>query len=411
MSRAAPLAAAIILLMPNAGRTQDLPESSPQALLHHAQGVDAYVKGDNAAAIRHFLAAVESDPTSHVSLLMAGIAAGNAGQGARADSFYARVVPHKNKLSLYYQYRLESQMAGRAGDGPGVVAANRKAAELGPGTKAWYNLALALAPRVRTAEAVDALRKLDPDREPMKGWYSYYSVYADAAHAHGAHEDELAVARRSRVAFPGDIRAAFREAQALAALGRLAEAEKIMSEIQTLPASGLTTPGQVLTTLALELSAHGNPSAGRRWLETALKWFDTLPADSMKTVDNRFDRAYTLYLLGRFREAGPVFDALAVEQPNNSAWKAWQGRIAALTGDKARATDIAKKLESGEYRMAPSNSALWRGLIASGLGDRQAAIALLQQADVRPAWMHRDPHFQKEIGKDPTWIAYMKRTP
>lgn len=117
------VAVSIALLAPRTMPAQDLPESSPQALMHHAQGVDAYVRGRNADAINHFTLAFKSDPTSYVSLLMAGVAAGNAGQGARADSFYAIVAPHKDKLSPYYRYRLEAQMAGRAGN---PVASSRR---------------------------------------------------------------------------------------------------------------------------------------------------------------------------------------------------------------------------------------------------------------------------------------------
>src|SRR5947208_5001587 len=150
--------ASLVLIAPITLRAQDLPESSPQALMHHAQGVDAYVKGNNADAIKHFTLAYESDNTSYVSLFMAGVAAGNAGQGARADSFYALVAPHKELLSPYYRYRLEAQMAGRAGDVAGLMAANQKAAELGAGTKAWYNSAQAGGPRGQGAEGREALR-------------------------------------------------------------------------------------------------------------------------------------------------------------------------------------------------------------------------------------------------------------
>ena len=67
--------ASLVLIAPITLRAQDLPESSPQALMHHAQGVDAYVKGNNADAIKHFTLAYESDNTSYVSLFMAGVAA------------------------------------------------------------------------------------------------------------------------------------------------------------------------------------------------------------------------------------------------------------------------------------------------------------------------------------------------
>lgn len=89
------------------------------------------------------------------------------------------------------------------------------------------NLALVVGPRNRPAEARDALRTLDPAREPMRAWYSYFSVYASAAHALGDYEDELRSARQARALFPDDIRAVREEAVALATLGKMAELERI----------------------------------------------------------------------------------------------------------------------------------------------------------------------------------------
>ena len=409
MSRVAllPLLAAT-LLASGITHAQDLPESSPQALLHHAQGVDAYVKERYDEALEHFRLAYESDPTFYVALFMAGLTAGNAGQGEKADSFYALVAPHKEKLSPYYRYRLEAQMASRAGDMEGYLAGNRRAAALGPGTKASYNLAQGVIQRGMAGDARNALRQLDPDREPMKGWWSYYSVYANAAHQLGDYEDELRMARRGRAAFPDDVRAAGLEAEALAALGRTGEAEKVLADIQKMPARGMTTPGQVMTNVALELGAHGDTAASRRWLENAIRWFDALPAGQAKTADNRGDKAYALYALGRFADAAAIHRGLAAEFPNAPVWQAWMGYMAGRLGDKARARDVAARIESGDIRFNAANSALWRALIAAGMDDRAAAVALFEQSGVRPRWMHRDPVLRKALAQDQKWLAYLK---
>ncbi|MBI2536522.1 MAG: hypothetical protein HYW06_06070 [Gemmatimonadetes bacterium] len=317
---------AFALLWPATSPAQDLPESSPRALMHHAQGVEAYVDTRYEEAIRHFVLAYEADPTSFVSLLMAGVSAGNA-------------------LSAYYRYRLEAQMANRAGNLDGYIAANRQAAALGRGTKASYNVAQGVIQVGRANEARESLRQLDPDREPMKGWINYYGVYANAAHQLGDHEDELQMARRARTGIP-DIRGAQLEAEALAALGRTAEAEQVLAVIQTMPPFGQLTPGEVMTTVAQEFGAHGDAAAATRWLENALRWFDALPADAGRTADNRGDKAYALYSLGRYREAATIHQGLAAELPNVAVWKAWAGYDAALTGDKAKGTEVANQTRS-----------------------------------------------------------------
>jgi tetratricopeptide (TPR) repeat protein len=391
-----------VLLLAPAAYAQDLPESSPQALMHHAQGIDAYVRGSYDDAIKHFRLAIASDPTSYASMFMAGVAAGNAGNGALADSFFVVVQPHNDQLSPYYRYRLEAAMAGRAGNLAAMIAANKKAAALGEGTKAWYNVAQAGVP---PAEARSALRKLDPDREPMKGWYGYYTVYESAAHRLGDYEDALKMAQRARVAMSDDPRSLSDEAEQLAALGRVAEAESRLAEVARAGnRMGLNVIG-THTAVGLELMAHGNVNAGRRAIEAGLKYYDALPPDSQKTVDNRGNRAYALYSLGRFKELPLLYSGLAADAPNTAAWKAWVGYAAALNGDRAKATEIAQKIQANEIKLGVTGL-MYRGLIAGGLGDREQGLALFREYQVKPIWMHRDPNVSKIYG--PQWVAFLK---
>lgn len=405
------LAIVAVLLMPHASTAQDLPESSPQALLHHARGVDAYVKANHLEAIRHFEAAYEADPTFHVALLMAGFAASNAGLGARADSFYAIVAPHREKLSPYYRHRLEAQVAARAGDRRGLLESNRKAAAIGPGTKATYNVGYVLMQVGAAREARETLRRLDPDREPMKGWFAYYAVYTHAAHHLGDYEDELRMARKAREAHPGDIRAAELEASALVALGRTAQAERVLAEIRTMPRYNAITPGQIMMNVADELAAHGDAAAGKRWSAHALAWFEGLPPEEARITANRRDRAFALVRLGRDAEASTIFRELAAEFPNVGGWKAWQGVIAARMGDRAKAQEIARMVESGEIRIPnPENHTLWRSVLAAALEDRPKAVSLLGEWGLRPRWLHRDPILLPVLSSQPRWVAYLKPT-
>lgn len=407
MKRFAPVVAALLSFLPPAGLAQDLPESSPTALMHHAKGVEAYVAMRYAEAVGHFRQAHQSDPTSYLSLFMAGLAAGNAGQGAVADSFNALLLPHKDKLSPYYRYRLEAQMAGRAGDPDGYLEGNRRAAAVGPGTKAWYNVGQAASPRGMPREALAALRTLDPDKEPMRGWLSYIQVYTAATHQTGEFEDELRIAQRGRAAFPDNFPTLQVEGEALAALGRIDDAEKLLAPLRTTrPRAGLT-PGEVMVNVAQEFGAHGNAAAGKRWLENALQWYSALDPDAARETNNRAGRAYTLYSLGRYREAAPVYDSLAAEFPNGLAWKAWGGFLAALTGDKARAAEVSRRIEAGEIAFNAVNRGIWRGLIAAALNDRDGAIARFRESGSHQKWMHRDPVLMKVFQGDARWAGYL----
>lgn len=387
---------------------QDMPESSPVALNHHAQGVASYVNGDWDEAIDHFYQAFESDPTSYVSLFVAALCHSNAGRGDQADSLYAIVAQHKDRLSPYYRYRLEGQIASRAGDFEAAIEATRQAAQVAPGTKAAYNLALLVGPRNRPAEARDALRTLDPTREPMRGWYPYFSVYTSAAHALGDYEDELRVARQGRELYPEDIRTARDQAVASAALGQVTDLARILEKVESMPASGAVDAGDVLVQVGQELAAHGRAGDARRYLERAMAWYDDRPSNERETEGWRSGKGYALYSAGRYEDAASLYHALAREFPENGFYEAWPGYLAALTSDGATATEVSRKIQAGEVPLSTVNRAIFRALIAAALGEREQAVTLFKESGVRAQWMHRDPVLRRTIMEMPEFLAFLK---
>ncbi|MBW3553057.1 MAG: hypothetical protein KY466_06090 [Gemmatimonadetes bacterium] len=397
-----------LLVLPTGARAQDLPESSPEAVAAHARGIAAYLAADYDEAIQHFYGAYELDPTFYVALFMAGLSHGNAGRGEQSDSLYAIVAAHKQRLSPYFRTRLEAQMASRAGDREKYVALNRKAAEAAPGTKAAYNVAQGAVGRRRPAEALAALRTLDPDREPMRGWYSYYSVYTSAVHALGEHEDELAMARRARAAFPNDLGPRSLEAQALAALGRTAELDRVLDEIASLPAAEATSPGQIYTMVGLELAAHGHDAAARRAHEGAVSWFAAAPVEQAGSRLHRQQQAYALYAAGRPMEAAAAYRALAADFPDIPVYQAWIGFLAAQNGDPATAAEVSARIEAGEIQLSPLNSSFFRGLISAARGERDEAVALFDGTGAWARWIHRDPVLRSKLGGHPGFIDFLR---
>lgn len=392
----------------SSGRAQDMPESSPQALAHYAKGIEQYVGGAYTQAVEHLYKAFEEDATFYVALFMAGVAHGNAGRPAQADSLYTIVAQHKDRLSPYYRERLEATLAARAGDMASAIETTRRTAREAPGTKAAYNLALFIAARGRPGEAREALRTLDPAREPMRGWYGYFEVYGQAAHALGDYEDELRSARQGRSLFPTDIRAADDETLALAAMGRLAELDRVLDEVVKMAPIGASDPGAVMVSAGQEVAAHGRTTDAKRYFERAVAWYDGLPAEQQNARLRRANRAYALYNLGRYREAAALYEALAREFPGISVHQVQAGMLAALTGDRARASEVARRVEAGEVQGPAPTRAIWRGLIAAALGEREKAVGLFRESGVRPRWMHRDPLLRATITGRPEFAAYLK---
>jgi tetratricopeptide (TPR) repeat protein len=398
---------ALAVLVPAVVAAQDVPEASPQALLHYARGIELYVRGENLAAGDTLMKAYESDSTFFVALLMAGTAYSNGGRIALRDSIYTRLAPYKHRMSLYYQRRLDALIAAAAGNSARAAEIGRTAAQEAPGTKAVYNFALWSLNANRPAEALAALRTLSPDREPMRDWFPYFTEYANATHRVGDFDDELRMAQRRHAAQP-DIRSANLVAMALGALGRVAIFDTLWYGVRRMPPVGTLDPGQVMVNAALELMEHGQATFGHVTLQQAIDWYDNEPAPGNQTARARGNRAYTLYLQGRFREALAIYEGLAAEFPATATWQFWIANASALAGEQTRGRAMLRRLEAGDFSLAPANRYLWRGLITASLGDRDAGAALVQQSGFRTRWMRADPNVRRTLHGNAQFVAYLK---
>src|SRR5439155_618487 len=184
------------------------------------------------------------------------------------------------------------------GDNQAVLVAMRRAAELAPLSKAAYNHAVAAFQAGDLKEADQALRRLSPDRGPMRGFFPYWDLMAAIAHARADFAREARVGTEAVHRFPGRLAAFTGLVRAIAALGDLEALKRTLREAQQLPPNptGWKYPlGYValVTEAAAELAGHGRGDEASRLYERMLAW----PAGSPDPQADATARAWILYRL------------------------------------------------------------------------------------------------------------------
>jgi TolB-like protein len=377
-----------------------------EAYREFAQGIDAYVRGDYRDALPRFHRAYDIDPTFYSSLFFASLNHSNLGQYAEADSLLARIAPYKERLSDYERHWLEYRLAFNAGDRPRALQHIRLAAASAPGSKADYNLAIEALEGGMLDEALQALRRLAPDRGAMRGWTPYWDVLTSLHHLQGAHRDELQAARRARKQY-GD-RLAHLESRALAALGRHDEALNRVAE--ALAGTDDITAVAILREAADELRTHGAPRHALR-LEQQLV-ARTSGLRTAVTAETQLARVMALLALNRPEAASKLADSLADANPNHLPSLGAAAVVAERLGQRDRARDV-------EARLAGENALYLFGLhhqqaafIAAARNDPITAAARLELAlsAGRPfdLWLHRHA-FLQAVQSHPAVAALVRR--
>ena len=105
-----------------------------------------------------------------------------------------------------------------------------------------------------------------------------------------------------------------------------------------------------------------------------------------------------LYLAGRWAAAERIFESLAASDTATIEYLGYLGVLAARQGATTKAAAISERLNRLDRPYLWGEETVWRARIASLLGDRVAAVALLRQAageGYRFAWNHHtDPDLE-----------------
>jgi tetratricopeptide (TPR) repeat protein len=204
-------------------------------------------------------------------------------------------------------------------------------------------------------------------------------MLAKALHMLGNYKLELKEVLKGQKYYPNRLWLRAFEARALAALGKIdAVREVIEKSLVVVSSSG--TPGDVMLEAAWQLRAHGHMEAYQEIANRAVGWYQDRLRLKEVNEDMRHDLATALYTAERWDEAQAVFEELAEDDPENIEYQGRIGLLAARRGERDKALKIFKELESIDRPYLFGDHTYMRARIASLLGEREQAVALLENA-------------------------------
>jgi len=229
----------------------------------------------------------------------------------------------------------------------------------------------------------------------------------------GEHRLELAAAQRFRREDPDRRLGMLRdEVLALAALGRVSDVDRELDDLSTYPPHANWKPAEVMRETAIELRVHGQAAASREVLRRAFAWLDTRPPEAQAAESLRFERLMTLYAAERSDAAETLAASLVRAHPDSVSYQGLWGAIAAQRGNGPMAARVDRVLAALSRPTSHGLPTYWRACIAARLGDKERAMALLQQAQAEGLqaltfpnrlgvygylyydYLHRDPSFE-----------------
>src|SRR6266566_162493 len=371
-----------------------------QAYQEFIAGLDRFVQFDMRAAIAHFERAAAVDTTFRLPLIFAANAHMNLGEFAAAESTGHALERHVERFAPLDRSYLAWVLATCRGDGPEALRAARAMANLAPGSEALYLLAEDAMALNRPHEAVDALEALGPDRGFTRGWWVYWYDLTTALHLLGDHRRELQQALEGVRRFPDNPQILTTEVRALAALGRVAELRRWVAASVNFPPARGWAPADVLLLAAVELRAHGHAPEADTTLAEARDWLAARPPAEAASQAHQLRVALVAYTAGRLADAQRGFEGLAADRsPGRSdslaavavmgdGWDqmdylGYLGAVAARQGNRDQALRVDQTLARVKRPYLFGRPTVWRARIQALLGERDAAVALLQEAFAR----------------------------
>ena len=364
------------------------------------QGLDRMVQFDSHGAIDHFRRAALEDTSFRLPLIFAAHEHMDLGEFATADSIAHAVERSPGRLSPLDQHYLTWVLVQSRGDRQRALETAREMAVIAPNSETLWLVAQCALALNRPRETITALTTLGPDRGLFRGWSVYWFYLTFAHHLVGDHRRELKEAREGRRRHPADFAVLAAEVRALAALGRGGDITARLAEAPSLPPQPGWSPADVALIAALELAAHDHraeaPAAGA-W---AVRWLEGRPAAEVHSVANRFRLALAYYVGGRLDDTRRLLEGLAAERAAGVPDYATMRWIAVITGDspdrvtlqgflgvlaarqerRADALRFDRTLQAMRPRYLFGRHTMWRARIHAVLGERDTAVALVQEA-------------------------------
>jgi DNA-binding SARP family transcriptional activator len=364
-------------------------------------GIDMFTRHDLDGAYDHFTRAAALDTSFTGAMLCAATSLESIGSG-KVDSLIDQLAARREALPPVSQTWLAAIRATRRGDHAEVHRYFETLARDVPESFFPFRYASGFLTLRRPREAVARLRALDPQSRWMSGFDAYWVVLTMAEHVVG---DATAEARDAATAlheYPDNPAVAAIAVRHLASTGRLAEADSLLDEARAMRQAPGWNAGAIFAAAALEGAAHGHVEWAARVRDRAVRWYGQLPSADRDRAEGPTGLTWMLYSVGAWPELEARVAELSRGAPTSVRWTALRAIIAARKGDSAvaRAIDreLASLVQSSDGRSSQLANLLFeRARIAGMLGDRDAAVDLLQQSLSRglefDVYLHADPAF------------------
>jgi TolB-like protein/tetratricopeptide (TPR) repeat protein len=335
-----------------------------------------YYATDFPSALAHAARAAALDSTYMLPLLVGAFFRAELRQWAAVDSLVRRVAPYEDRLAPLDAAAFAMIRADLAGDLAAVLWAAQELQRLNPtSAEARTHVAHQAVVVNRPRLALEALAPLDATRGVLLVVPWYWTWRAAALHELGDHAAELAATERQLSQFPTRTVSLLNRARALAAVGRADDVRRLAER-----ATDDRWPAEAVRRRALvegsrELRAHGHGARARALLDRALA---APPADDSSLAAAE-ERALLLAEAERWSEARALLEGVLGRAPDRATARGALGVVAARQGDRAEA-QRAQAVLAAAVPFALGRRTMWRARIASALGDRARAVALVQQA-------------------------------
>ncbi len=345
----------------------------------YIQGLDLFnLEEDYGDAIEHFRRAHAIDTSFVLPLLVACAAYVNLTQWPEADSLAKLLDHHRAQLNKAQLLALDELGGIISGDWLRALNASREEVKLTPGSPSNYMAwALAAFKLNRPRECIDALSEIDVQDTAVDRRSFYWDILTAAHHKLGQQEAELAIAEECQRRNPSSLIALKCKIRAFAGTGQVEKVTHLVAEGFTLP-NQPGIPEGPLTIAALELRAHGYEAEAMKMLQQLIELYEAKPTEEIRP--NLYRYGFALYQARRWTEARNAFEELVKLRPDVIEFQYHLGLIAARLGNREEAAKISDSLKNLQRPYLFGGHTYCRAGIAAILGEREQAVALLQES-------------------------------
>ena len=349
------------------------------AYQEHLKGEEMFTR-NQVASRAFFERAIAMDSTIVPAYTMLAVTYSNAGVWDSAEAITRRLERFRETFTPFERDIFNWLEANLSGSHERQLAAAQAMVASDSVPSSIYLIGLHANDALRPHIALTALERSDSIMVSA-GWAPQVMQLANTLHLLERYEDELAMLRKRRNEFPSRSDIAARAMRALGALGRreeaLAYADTLLRGITDNVGSAFTA---MILDAALEFEAHHrDTSTALALAQRVIQWHQSRPPTLDRARLQQEGRAWLL--AGNLDSAERAFRQSA----SMSRALGGPGHLAitlALKGDTTRARALADSIGAENRRWLFGANAYWRAAVLGALGDRDAAVRLLQQAYV-----------------------------